>query len=248
MSNQTDSISFVGHATIHEHAPNVALDGLRTGAQLRRGCLLLGLLLRDAGPYIRRTIDLGVVGLALILVAPILAVAALAIRLTSRGPVFFRQERIGWHGRAFPLFKMRTMICGADALKAALAAKQDAASGGVRFKMARDPRVTAVGRFLRKYSIDELPQLWNVFVGHMTLIGPRPPLRSEVVLYDTRALRRLEVQPGLTCLWQVGGRSALSFDDQVNLDLEYIDRIRPAQEIGIVLKTVPAVLSGRGAY
>jgi lipopolysaccharide/colanic/teichoic acid biosynthesis glycosyltransferase len=133
-------------------------------------------------------------------------------------------------------------------LKDQLSKQHREATDGVRFKMVRDPRVTAVGRVLRKFSIDELPQLYNVLRGDMTLIGPRPPVWREVALYDVRALRRLEVKPGLTCLWQVRGRSNLTFDQQVALDIEYVDRISPSEEVKILLETVPAVLTGRGAY
>ena len=130
----------------------------------------------------------------------------------------------------------------------ALTAQHAGASDGIRFKMKRDPRVTRVGAFLRRFSLDEVPQLWNVFCGDMTLVGPRPAVRREVVLYSPTDARRLEVTPGLTCLWQVGGRSELSFQQQVSLDLQFIDTVGPLGEIAIVLRTVPAVLSGRGAY
>lgn len=133
-------------------------------------------------------------------------------------------------------------------MKSALAAQRRDAVDGVRFKLRNDPRMTPVGRILRKLSIDELPQLWNVLQGDMTLIGPRPSLWQEIVRSDARALRRLEVRPGLTCLWQVSGRSDLSFEQQVALDLEYIDRVKPPQELLILAKTIPAVLTGRGAY
>ncbi len=140
------------------------------------------------------------------------------------------------------------MVVNANALKDELVKQHRDAVDGVRFKMVRDPRITSVGRVLRKFSIDELPQLFNVLKGDMTLIGPRPPVWREVALYDNRALRRLEVKPGLTCLWQVRGRSNLSFEQQVELDIEYIDRVRPLDEVKILLATIPAVVTGRGAY
>jgi lipopolysaccharide/colanic/teichoic acid biosynthesis glycosyltransferase len=143
--------------------------------------------------------------------------------------------------------KFRSMRVGADREKTKLAASGNAMSG-VRFKLKRDPRVTAVGRILRRFSIDEMPQLWSVLRGDMTLIGPRPALPREVDLYEGKALRRLEVKPGLTCLWQIGGRSDLSFEQQVDLDIEYIDRSTFLGDLSILLKTVPAVLTGRGAY
>jgi lipopolysaccharide/colanic/teichoic acid biosynthesis glycosyltransferase len=203
----------------------------------------------DAGPLMRRGIDLAAAVLGLAALLPVLILAALAIKLTSRGPILYAQERVGQYGRPFQMRKLRTMAIGADALKATLAAQvRGALNDGVRFKLRQDPRVTPVGRFLRKFSIDELPQLWNVLVGDMTLVGPRPPVWQEVARYDARALRRLEVRPGLTCLWQIGGRSDLSFEQQVSLDLEYIDRVTPPEELLIVARTLPAVLTGRGAY
>lgn len=224
-----------------------SLAGTRAVAWLHRLALMLAMAVRDQGPRFRRAIDIVAAGTALLLASPLLLAVALAIKVTSRGPVFYRQERIGRNGHPFPLLKFRSMVDGADAMKTALALAHPEAMDGVRFKLRRDPRMTPVGPFLRRFSIDELPQLFNVLRGDMTLVGPRPPVRREVVEYDPRALRRLEVQPGLTCLWQIRGRSELSFPQQVQLDLEYIDAVRPLDEVAIVLKTVPAVLSGRGA-
>jgi lipopolysaccharide/colanic/teichoic acid biosynthesis glycosyltransferase len=215
---------------------------------LRRATVRLLLALWSLGPSVRRSIDVLVTGLGLLLMSPLFALVALAIRLDSQGPVFFAQERVGEDGRRFRMWKFRTMIVNADALKDELSKQCAAASDGVRFKMVRDPRVTRVGRVLRKFSIDELPQLFNVFRADMTLIGPRPPVWREVALYDSRALRRLEVKPGITCIWQVSGRSDLSFEQQVSLDLEYVDRTRPSDELRILLQTIPAVLTGKGAY
>jgi lipopolysaccharide/colanic/teichoic acid biosynthesis glycosyltransferase len=210
--------------------------------------VLLGLRLsaRDAGPAVRRLCDVLVVSLGLVLAAPVLLVAALAIKLTSRGPILFLQERIGKNGRPFRMLKLRTMFVDADSRKPALVS--DHGVGDVRFKMRSDPRITPVGRVLRRFSIDELPQLGNVLVGEMTLIGPRPPLGSEVARYDALAMRRLEVTQGLTCLWQVSGRSDIPFHEQLRLDLDYIDRATLADELRIITRTIPAVLSGRGAY
>jgi lipopolysaccharide/colanic/teichoic acid biosynthesis glycosyltransferase len=216
--------------------------------RMRRACLRVGLAVLSLGPSVRRSIDVLVTGTGLLLLLPLFALVALAIRLDSKGPIFFAQERIGEHGRRFRMWKFRTMVVNADALKDELAKQCAAATDGVRFKMVRDPRVTRVGRILRKFSIDELPQLFNVFKSDMTLIGPRPPVWREVARYDSRALRRLEVKPGITCIWQVSGRSDLSFDQQVSLDLEYVDRTRPADELRILLQTIPAVITGKGAY
>ena len=217
---------------------------IRTDVWRRR----VGILAADLGPLLRRSIDIAAAGAGLGLALPVLVPAALAIKATSPGPVLYTQERVGEHGRRFRMFKLRTMVVGADGMKGALASQVSEAMDGVRFKLRRDPRVTPVGRVLRKFSIDELPQLWNVLVGDMTLVGPRPPVWPEVMRYDARALRRLEVRPGLTCLWQVGGRSDLCFEQQIALDTEYIDRVKPWQELHILARTVPAVLTGRGAY
>ena len=200
------------------------------------------------GQAARRITDVVGASVGLALLAPVLLLSAIAIKLTSRGPIFYWQQRVGQAGRVFRMPKFRSMRVNADSLKTQLAAANASAMSGVRFKLKRDPRVTAVGRLLRRFSIDEMPQLWSVVRGDMTLIGPRPPVPREVALYEGRALRRLEVKPGLTCLWQIGGRSDLSFDQQVELDIEYIDRGTLLGDIAILIKTVPAVLSGRGAY
>jgi lipopolysaccharide/colanic/teichoic acid biosynthesis glycosyltransferase len=231
-------------------APRIVAPPRRSlaNAWLRRAWLSTKLRARDLSPRVRRAIDILVAGGALIVLAPLFLVVVIAQQLDDRGPIFFSQERIGAGGRRFRMWKLRTMIADADAMKTALAAAQKASTDGVRFKLRVDPRVTRVGRVLRKLSIDELPQLWNVVRGDMTIIGPRPAVWREVALYDARALRRLEVPQGLTCLWQVGGRSDLSFEQQVELDLTYIDKTSPKDEVKIALKTIPAVLSGKGAY
>jgi lipopolysaccharide/colanic/teichoic acid biosynthesis glycosyltransferase len=202
---------------------------------------------RAAEPWIRRAVDVVVGGAGLLCAAPVLAASALAVRATSPGPIFFRQTRIGRGGRPFRLYKLRTMYVDAAARRAALEA-QNESKGGVTFKIKKDPRITPVGRVLRKLSIDEVPQLLNLVDGTMTLFGPRPPIAAEVAKYSERQRRRLEVTPGITCLWQVSGRSDLSFEEQVELDLKYIDLARPRDEIVILAKTVPAVLTGKGAY
>lgn len=198
----------------------------------------------DVGRRMRRAADIFVAALGLIIAAPILVFSACAIKMTSKGPVLFSQRRVGQYGRDFMILKLRTMYIDAEARRAALLSNTDE----IRFKMRKDPRITPIGRWLRRYSIDELPQLWNVLVGDMTLIGPRPALCSEVVRYNAIALRRLEVQQGLTCLWQVSGRSELSFEEQVKLDIEYIDRTSVGDNLRVLARTIPAVLGGRGAY
>jgi lipopolysaccharide/colanic/teichoic acid biosynthesis glycosyltransferase len=219
---------------------------LRAGAS--RACKLARLQAGSvAGVLARRGIDVAVGGTGLLLASPVLVAAAVAVKLTSPGPALFRQVRVGQHGRPMVLFKMRTMYLDAEQRLAELVSRNES-QGGVTFKIRRDPRVTPVGRLLRKYSIDELPQLWNLVQGSMTLFGPRPPVPREVALYGAHERRRLEVKPGLTCLWQVSGRSDLSFERQVALDLEYIDNATVRDEARILARTVPAVLSGKGAY
>jgi exopolysaccharide biosynthesis polyprenyl glycosylphosphotransferase len=193
----------------------------------------------------KRLFDISVSSVALLLISPILVLAALAVKLTSRGPVFFRQERIGLHGRTFGMLKFRSMVADAEALKAALADKNE--QSGPVFKIARDPRITSVGRFLRKHSIDELPQLVNVLRGDMSIVGPRPPLSTEVARYEAWQVRRLSVRPGLTCVWQVSGRSQISFEQWMLLDMRYIDHWSLFQDLRLILRTVPVVLTGRGA-
>jgi exopolysaccharide biosynthesis polyprenyl glycosylphosphotransferase len=194
---------------------------------------------------VKRAIDLGLSLILFLLTLPIQALAALAIRLTSSGPIFFRQVRCGLNGRHFTLLKFRTMETKAEERLLEIAHLNQMT--GPVFKAARDPRLTPVGRILRRLSIDELPQLWNVIVGDMSLVGPRPPLPEEVSRYEPWQRRRLSMSPGLTCLWQVSGRSELDFDRWMALDLKYIDTWSPMLDLKILLKTVPAVLSGRGA-
>jgi exopolysaccharide biosynthesis polyprenyl glycosylphosphotransferase len=194
----------------------------------------------------KRACDVLVAGLGLLLLAPLLLAVALAIKLTSPGPVVFRQERIGLRGRPFTLLKFRTMVQGADRMLEELRERNEA--DGPLFKLRSDPRVTRVGGFLRRYSIDELPQLVNVLKGEMSLVGPRPPLAAEVELYEEWQLDRLEVRPGITGLWQVSGRSELSFEDYVRLDLFYVENWSIAYDLFILSKTIPLLVSTRGAY
>ncbi len=184
--------------------------------------------------------------LLLVLLAPLFAMVAAAIRLTSAGPVFYWQIRVGRDLRPFRMWKFRTMVATADRMRAALESANE--HDGAMFKIRRDPRVTRVGRVLRRLSLDELPQLFNVLAGHMSLVGPRPPLPEEVERYDGTELRRLSVKPGLTGLWQVSGRSDLSWDETVRLDLSYVDNWSYGRDIGVLARTVRAVLDGRGAY
>jgi exopolysaccharide biosynthesis polyprenyl glycosylphosphotransferase len=192
------------------------------------------------------TFDILVSGLMLIALSPLLLLTALAVKLTSPGPVLFRQQRVGLRGRPFTMLKFRTMVVGADLMVDDL--RQAHGVEGVMFKLREDPRVTMVGKILRKFSIDELPQLLNVVKGDMSLVGPRPPLPEEVTRYEDWQFDRLEVPPGITGLWQVSGRADLSFDDAVRLDLFYIENWSLAYDLFIIAKTVPVLLSSRGAY
>lgn len=193
----------------------------------------------------KRAIDIVVSGVALLLLSPLLVGVGALIRLTSRGPVFFRQVRVGQFGRTFHMLKFRSMVVNAEELRAKLLAQNE--QSGPVFKMKTDPRITRVGRFIRKYSIDELPQLLNVLRGEMSLVGPRPPIPSEVEKYEAWQRRRLSVRPGLTCVWQVSGRNEISFEDWMYLDMQYIDHWCLKRDLELIVKTVPVVLTGRGA-
>jgi exopolysaccharide biosynthesis polyprenyl glycosylphosphotransferase len=195
----------------------------------------------------KRLLDIAAAGTLLLLLSPVFIGVILAIRRDSPGPVFFKQTRVGRYGVLFPMWKFRSMYIDAEARKQALLAQNEMA-GGVLFKMKDDPRITKVGRFIRKASIDELPQLWNVLKGDMSLVGPRPALPSEVNQYSLDERRRLEVIPGITCIWQVSGRSDIPFDKQVGLDVEYIESQSFWLDVKLLLLTVPAVVLGRGAY
>lgn len=186
-----------------------------------------------------------VAAVLLVAVLPLWAVIAVGVRLSSPGPVLFRQERIGRHGHRFAMIKFRTMVVGSDTPPAATANDCD---GGVLFKSRQDPRVTRLGAILRRYSVDELPQLLNVLRGDMALIGPRPALSSEVARYDDDMHRRLAVRPGMTGLWQVSGRSDLAWAEAMRLDLEYVDNWSPWLDLYVLARTGPAVLGHRGAY
>jgi lipopolysaccharide/colanic/teichoic acid biosynthesis glycosyltransferase len=187
-----------------------------------------------------------VAGLGTLLLSPLLITLALAVKLSTPGPVLYRQPRVGHRGRPFTMLKFRTMHVGADAMVDSL--REEHGVQDLMFKLQDDPRVTRVGRVLRKYSLDELPQLINVIRGDMSLVGPRPPLPEEVTRYEDWQFDRLEVPPGISGLWQVSGRSELSFDDCVRLDLFYIENWSLAYDLYILAKTVPVLISQRGAY
>lgn len=195
----------------------------------------------------KRAFDVVFASLVLLLGLPLLLVVAAAVKFTSRGPVFYRSERIGLDGEPFEMIKFRTMVDGADQMVDSLAELNES-EGGVLFKIRKDPRVTTVGRVLRKYSIDELPQFINVLKRDMSVVGPRPPLAREVNTYDDYVKRRLLVLPGITGLWQVSGRSDLSWEDSVRLDLFYVENWSMVGDLLIVVKTVKAMVAGSGAY
>jgi exopolysaccharide biosynthesis polyprenyl glycosylphosphotransferase len=238
-----------------EECPLLLVPGLAEVARHRVGVrCAAGLTLLDVAPPLGRgapallksvTDRLGA-ALLIVLLAPVFAAVALVVRLDSPGPVVHRQIRIGRDGKPFTMAKFRTMVADAEQLRRRLAGANE--QDGRMFKIRRDPRVTRAGRVLRRYSLDELPQLFNVMCGHMSLVGPRPPLPHEAAGYDEVERRRLAVKPGLTGLWQISGRSDLSWDETVALDLGYVDNWSPTVDLGVLCRTVGAVVTGRGAY
>ncbi len=195
----------------------------------------------------KRFMDILLACSTIIIASPVFLFTALLVKLTSPGPIIFSQVRVGKYGRHFKFYKFRSMYIDAEARKAELL-KHNESGDGVIFKMKHDPRITPVGRFIRKFSIDELPQLFNVLLGDMSLVGPRPPLPSEVKSYTIEERKRLNVTPGITCIWQVSGRSELPFKQQMALDKQYIASRSAWKDFVILLKTVPAILSGKGAW
>jgi exopolysaccharide biosynthesis polyprenyl glycosylphosphotransferase len=195
--------------------------------------------------FVRRLMDLAIVCMVGIPAVLIISAASLAIKVTSPGPAFFRQQRCGLNGRLFTMYKLRSMVDNAEQVRVELEALNE--MDGPVFKSSRDPRITGVGKFLRKFSIDEFPQLFNVLRGDMSLVGPRPPLPQEVARYESWQRRRLSMKPGITCLWQISGRNEINFQDWMKLDLTYIDNWSLLLDLKILLKTVPVVLLGRGA-
>lgn len=194
----------------------------------------------------KRVIDVVGASLGLLLTLPLIIVTAIAIRLESAGPAFFSHTRLGAGGRPFRFYKFRSMCEEATVMQAALQGMNEVT--GPVFKIRRDPRVTTIGRAIRKLSIDELPQLWHVVTGHMSLVGPRPPVPEEVARYEPWMLARLSAKPGLTCIWQVTGRSDIPFEDWVKLDIEYAHKRSLWLDLKILAMTIPAVITGRGAY
>jgi exopolysaccharide biosynthesis polyprenyl glycosylphosphotransferase len=235
--------------------PLVVASGLSEVALRRvRQATVAGLNLLHVAPPVRRGPQLAVKGvldrvgaaLGLLVLAPLFALVAAAVRLDSPGPALYRQTRVGHGGRPFVLWKFRSMVADADRLRSALAAADE--QDGPMFKIRRDPRVTRTGRMLRRTSLDELPQLLNVLRGEMSLVGPRPPLPEEVASYGAVELRRLGVKPGMTGPWQIGGRSELSWDESLALDLRYADNWSLTWDLDVLARTFRAVVDGRGAY
>jgi len=213
------------------------------------GIPLIGVKQVRISPFIRlvkRGIDVVFSLLVLVFTAPLIALITLTIKLDSPGPVLFRQDRVGKGGKPFTLYKFRSMMIGADEQKQLLRDLNEA--NGPIFKIKDDPRITRVGRLLRRFSLDELPQFYNVLRGDMSIIGPRPPLPEEVAQYQPWHMRRLEIAPGITGLWQVSGRSELPFDEMALLDIYYVEQWSPALDFKILLRTIPTILFGDGAY
>ena len=196
---------------------------------------------------LKRFFDIVVSAFLLIVLFPFLVLISILIKLTSPGPIIFTQIRVGRYGRHFRFYKFRSMYVDAETRKDSLM-QQNESKDGVIFKIKDDPRVTPIGRFLRKYSIDEAPQFFNVLLGDMSLVGPRPPLPSEVAQYSLDDRKRLEILPGITCIWQISGRSDIPFREQVVLDKEYIREQSFWKDVLILFRTIPAVIAGKGAY
>ncbi len=225
----------------------VSVKRLETGSAGGMSLLRVAPPLRQGvQPVLKDVLDRATALLGLLVLTPVLLLVAAGVKLSSPGPVFYLHERIGRNGHPFVMWKFRTMRVGADRLKTQLA--EDNEHDGLMFKMRRDPRVTRVGHWLRRTSLDELPQLVNVLKGDMSLVGPRPPLADEVAHYTPVELRRLAVRPGMTGLWQISGRSDLSWDETVRLDLAYVDNWSITSDLDVMARTFRAVLDGRGAY
>jgi len=220
----------------------------RTHGNARKSMRLRAWRMTVVGSYaLKRAVDIMASFVGMVVLSPLFLAIATAVKLSSPGPVIFSQVRVGRYGRHFRFYKFRSMKVGSDAHKAELMSKNES-KDGVIFKMKDDPRITKVGKVLRRTSLDELPQLWNVFIGDMSLVGPRPPVPSEVAQYTLEDRKRLDVIPGITCLWQIKGRSEIPFNEQVRLDKEYILAPGFWKDVKILLKTIPAILGGKGAY
>ena len=268
-AHAVDEVYFAGRTLVHGHEMQTLVRQCEEVGQpfavpvhalaFERAKLLGGNALTDDGflhylstktqPFsyaMKRMFDIVASATGLLLLSPLLLVVAIIIKLTDGGPVFFTQKRVGLHGAHFGMLKFRSMVVNADALKDQLMA-QNEMQGGIVFKMKNDPRITTIGRFIRKYSIDELPQIINILRGDMTIVGPRPAVPREVAQYKVWQRRRLSVRPGLTCYWQVSGRNEIGFDEWMQLDLRYVDNWNLVIDLELILKTFPVVFTGRGA-
>lgn len=202
--------------------------------------------IRSLNKALKRTMDIVGSLFFLIALSPVYVITAIAILIEDGYPIFYNQYRVAQKGKIFKMYKFRSMYRNADERKKEL--ESDSMTGGVIFKMKDDPRITRTGKLIRKFSIDELPQLWNVLKGDLSLVGPRPPIPDEVAEYSEWEWKRLEVKPGLTCTWQVSGRSDIDFETQVQMDIDYIRGWNILRDISLLFRTIPAVLTGRGAY
>jgi len=245
-AHASTSASHAGRSELLNHFQNIGIYAMRQRMHFHLTRLKWSSAIRSAH-LLKRLIDITLSAVLLAALSPLLLSVAALIRMDSAGPVFFSQLRVGRRGRLFRMWKFRSMAVDAEQRKAELAAANEM-EGGTLFKIRHDPRITRVGRFIRRFSIDELPQIWNVLIGDMSLVGPRPALPEEVREYSLEDRIRLEATPGITCIWQVSGRSRLSFREQVKLDVEYIYSQSFFRDIRLILKTIPAVFQGHGAY
>jgi lipopolysaccharide/colanic/teichoic acid biosynthesis glycosyltransferase len=197
---------------------------------------------------LKRYLDIVAAGLGIMVLAPLFIVVAFLIKLEDRGPLLYWSKRVGVKGKLFNFPKFRSMVIHAEKLKQDLQQNNKHGDAQITFKINRDPRVTRVGRWMRRFSVDELPQLWCVFIGTMTLVGPRPPIPEEVKRYTLKERHRLDVLPGITCIWQVSGRADIPFPQQMEMDLDYVRNRSLGLDITLLIKTIPAVLFGKGAY
>lgn len=223
----------------------LAVYSLPLNTEIRR-LIDSGSIATSVQRFLKRIVDICGAGLALLLFSPVFLTISALIRIDSKGPIFFSQMRVGKNGRLFRFHKFRSMVPNADALKSSLMHQNEA--DGPAFKMKDDPRVTRIGRFLRKSSLDELPQLWNVIRGDMSLVGPRPALPSEVKLWEAWQYQRLAVDQGCTCIWQVSGRSDTNFQQWMRMDLEYVQSWSIGLDIVLIFRTILVMLTGKGAY
>ena len=239
----------LGRFTSLPAAPNAAVDVGATVNRIGRPIARPDAIANDSTSYlvVKRTIDILGSLLGFIVISPLIAVVAIVTKLSDGGPIFYSHTRVGKWGREFCCLKFRTMVVGADHYKAEIE-HLNTHDDYRTFKVPHDPRVTRFGKLLRRASIDELPQLWNVLRGEMSLVGPRPPVPREVERYDLDDMQRLMVKPGLTCIWQVSGRSRLPFTQQLEMDLDYIQHRNVWLDLRLMLQTIPAVLSADGAY